>query len=220
MPRRAARQDEAARNDRALLAAAKHVLAADGARASVASIAAKAGVGMATVYRRYRTKREFFQYLCVLALRQRIEAAENALAMDDPWDGLVHYITRALDFGGGSLGSLAGTIEVNDEMASAFTRSDELRSRLVRRAHAAQVLRADVTDVDLDLLIEQLGQPGLVEQLDAQGRDDQLDEARSARHRMIAIAVDGLRRGAPQLPGEPPRTDLLSQRWSDPPTDS
>ncbi|MFD9947280.1 TetR/AcrR family transcriptional regulator [Nonomuraea sp. NPDC059023] len=214
MARKAPRHAEAERNDQALLIAAKQVLKAEGSRASVAAIAARAGVGMATVYRRYRTKEEFFQRLCVLALEQWIEAAEEGLRMDDPWDGLVHYVSAALEFGGGSLGSLAGTVPVSEEMAEAFTRSERLWHALVARAHEAGVLRADVTSVDVDLLIEQLGQASLVEHLVRRGRTEELDEARAARHRTVMIALDGLRPGHPPLAGPPPAADLLSRRWS------
>lgn len=216
MARRAARQAEADRNDRALLTAAKEVLSSEGSHASVAGIAARAGVGIASVYRRYRTKEELFQHLCVLALDQRIGAAQTGIAMTDPWAGLVHYVTQALEFGGGSLGSLAGTIQVTDDMARAFVRADELRTLLLDRAHTAGVLRDDVTAVDLDLLVEQLGQPSLVEHLATQGRDDQLDIARAARRRIVMLALDGLRPGTPPLPGPPPPPHLLTQRWHDP----
>ncbi|WP_327085376.1 TetR/AcrR family transcriptional regulator [Nonomuraea sp. NBC_01738] len=214
MARKAARHAEAERNDQALLAAAKQVLTAEGARASVSAIAARAGVGIASVYRRYRTKDELFQRLCVLAMEQWIEAAEQGLAMRDPWDGLVHYVTVALEFGGGSLGSLAGTVPVSDEMATAFTRSEELWHELVAKAHAAGVLRAEVTDVDISLLIEQLGKPSLVAQLEAQDRPDLLDAARAARRRVLMIALDGLRPGHPPLAGPPPSADLLTERWA------
>lgn len=212
MARKAARHAEAERNDEELLAAAKAVLKADGARASVSAIAAHAGVGMATVYRRYRTKEEFFQRLCVLALQQWIDAAEAGLRMADPWAGLVHYVNAALEFGGGSLGSLAGTVPVSDEMADAFTRSDALWRELVARAHDSGVLRKDVTSVDLDLLIEQLGKPSLVEDLERRGHPD-TSAARDARGRTVAIALDGLRPGHPPLPSPHPPADLLTQRW-------
>ncbi|MFG6200144.1 TetR family transcriptional regulator [Nonomuraea sp. JJY05] len=51
--RRGPRRAEAERNDRALLQAARQVLAADGEHASVAAIAAAAGVGIGSLYRRY-----------------------------------------------------------------------------------------------------------------------------------------------------------------------
>ncbi|MEU7390728.1 TetR/AcrR family transcriptional regulator [Streptomyces tanashiensis] len=213
MARRAPRYAEAERNDRALLEAAKKVLAVDGAHTSVATIAARAGVGIASLYRRYRTKEELFQHLCALSLGQWIQAVEEGLAHDDPWEGLVHYITAAIEFSGGALGPLAGTIPVTDEMAEKFTRSEELTRSLIARAHEAGVLRPDATAVDVSLLIEQLGKSSLVEQFEVQGRTDLVDEASNARRRIIAIAVDGLRAGHGPLPGRPPGPDLLAERW-------
>ncbi|MFF8957373.1 TetR/AcrR family transcriptional regulator [Streptomyces sp. NPDC014894] len=215
MVRRAPRHAEAERNDRALLDAAKQVLALDGAHASVAAIAAHAGVGIASLYRRYRTKDELFQHLCALSLDQWIEAAEHGLTYDDAWGGLVHYVTVCIEFSGGSLGPLAGTIAVTDEMEAKFSRSEELMRALVARAHAAGALRADAVATDISLLIEQLGKSSLVEQLGRQGRDDLIEAARDARTRTIAIALDGLRAGHPNaLPGTAPDPGLLSERWT------
>ncbi|MBB3725651.1 TetR/AcrR family transcriptional regulator [Nonomuraea dietziae] len=220
MARKAPRHAEAERNDYALLDATKKVLAVDGAHASVATIAARAGVGVASLYRRYRSKDELFQHLCALSLDQWIEAAERGLEHDDPWEGLVHYVNAGVEFSGGSLGPLAGTIAVTDDMATRFTRSDQLMRELVERAHVAGVLRQDVTAMDISLLIEQLGKSPLIEQLDRQGRTDLADAARNARRRMIAIALDGLRPGHPPLPGTAPAPALLAERWEHTPTDS
>ncbi|GAA3425964.1 TetR/AcrR family transcriptional regulator [Streptosporangium sandarakinum] len=213
MARKAPRHAEAERNDHALLEAAKKVLAVDGAHASVATIAARAGVGIASLYRRYRSKDELFQHLCALSLDQWIQAAEHGLRHDDPWEGLAHYISACIEFSGGSLGPLAGTIAVTDEMAAKFTRSDELLRDLVARAHAAGVLRPDATAMDISLLIEQLGKSPLIEQLDRQDRADLIDAAHNARKRVITIALDGLRPGHPQLPGTTPSPALLTERW-------
>lgn len=197
-----------------MLEAAREVVAVDGAHTSVATIAARAGVGIGSLYRRYRTKEELFQRLCVIALDQWLEAAEDGLALEDPWDGLAHYVLTAIAIGPGSLAPLAGTIEVTDQMAEKNRRGDEAVEALVDRAHAAGVLRSDVTAVDIALLVEQLGKSPLVEQLGTQGRDDLADAARNARARINAIALDGLRATAPApLPGEPPDYALFTERW-------
>jgi AcrR family transcriptional regulator len=210
-----ARRAQAERNDRALLQAARDVLAVDGAHASVAAIAARAGVGIGSLYRRYRTKEELFQRLVELSLDEWLRAAEEGLAFDDPWDGLAHYVTTAVSFGPGSLAPVAGTIEVTPRMAEKNERSDRAADALVRRAHGAGVLRADVTTVDLHLLIEQLSTSPLLEQLAQQGRTELTEAALNARARITAIALDGLRAGAPApLPGEPPTYALFSERWS------
>jgi AcrR family transcriptional regulator len=215
--RRPARQAEAERNDRALLQAAREVLAVDGAHASVAAIAARAGVGIGSLYRRYRTKEQLFQHLSVIALDRWAEAAEEGLAHDDPWDGLAGYVTTCVDFGPGSLAPIAGTIEVTEEMTAKSQQADDALDALVARAQAAGVLRDDVTSIDISLLIEQLSRSPLLDQLAQQGRHDLTEAARSARRRLVAIALDGLRAPRPagsRLPGEPPRMELFTERWA------
>lgn len=213
--RRAPRQAEAERNHRALLQAAWEVLAADGAHASVGAIAARAGVGIGTLYRRYRTKEELFQRLADVALDSWNEAAERGLADEDPWEGLANFVTACIEFGQGSLAPIAGTIEVTEEMRAKNERSDELLAALVERAHAAGVLRPDVTPVDIALLIEQLGRFPVLDQLRGQGRDDLVELATAARRRVIAIVLDGLRPCHTRpLPGDPPSGHLFIERWA------
>ncbi|MGW0484637.1 TetR/AcrR family transcriptional regulator [Nonomuraea sp. NPDC003214] len=209
------RTDRAARNDRALLEAARAILAEDGAHASVAAIAARAGVGIGSLYRRYRTKEELFQRLAVLSLEHWNEAAEQGLADPDPWAGLAGFVAACVEFGQGTLAPIAGAVEVSDEMDAASRRGDDLLDALVRRAQDAGVLRPDVAAVDVALLIEQLGRSPLVDQLRKQGRDDLLPAAVRARARLVAIALDGLRPGAPGgLPGDPPGEELFTGRWA------
>jgi len=212
--RRTHRRAETEANDRALLEAAREVVAVDGAHASVAAIAARAGVGIGSLYRRYRTKEELFQRLIVIGLDQWLAAAEAGLAHDDPWDGLAHYVLAGIDIGQGSLGAIAGTIRVTDEIAEKNRRCDSAVDTLMARAHEAGVLRPDLTRTDLHLLIEQLGKSPMIDQLRQQDRTELVDAATQARARINAIALDGLRAGARRpLPGGPPDPALLSIRW-------
>ncbi|MFE9661315.1 TetR family transcriptional regulator [Streptomyces sp. NPDC005955] len=213
--RRGPRQAEAERNDRALLQAAREVLAAEGAHASVAAIAARAGVGIGSLYRRYRTKEELFQRLSQLSVEHWAEAAERGLADPDPWSGLADFVVTCVEFGQGSLGPVAGTIEVTEAMREASERSDRLFGALVDRARGAGVLRPDVTAVDLSLLIEQFGTSPVLDQLRKQGRDDLLPEAHRARRRIVALVLEGLRApGTDPLPGGPPSARLFTERWA------
>lgn len=212
---REARRDEVERNDRALLDAARAVLAEDGRHATVATIAARAGVGIGTLYRRYPTKERLFQHLCLLALHDYLAAAEAGLAEPDPWTGFATYVRRAVLAGTGALAPIAGTVEVTEEMATLNRRGDAVAAAVIQRAHDAGVLRRDVTDVDVALLIEQLGRSPLVEQLSRQGRDDLLHAAAHARERLIHVVLDGLRTGRrTPLPAPAPDWNLFTERWT------
>ena len=190
-------------------------MAEDGAHASVATIAARAGVGVGTLYRRYRTKEQLFQRLCALTMGEYATAAEEGLALDDPWEGFAHFVTAAVLAGTGALGPIAGAIEVTDEMSAVGARGDAAAGKVIGRAQAAGALRDDVGHVDVALLIEQLGRSPLVEQLTRHGRVDLLDAARHARRRLVAIAVDGLRAPArAPLAGPVPDWQMFTERWS------
>ena len=65
--------------------ASERIAQGDQALGQVGGVAGSAGVGIASLYRRYRSKDELFQHLCALSLGQWIQAAEHGLQQDDPW---------------------------------------------------------------------------------------------------------------------------------------
>ena len=201
------RQAEARRNDLAVLDAARDVFTAHGADAPISAVAERAGVGMGTLYRRYGSKTELMQRLCVLAMEQALDAADEALSADDPWAGLTGYIRSCIEARSGALASLAGQIEVTPEMRSTASRGMTRMAEIVARAHRDGSLRPDVTALDVTWLIEQFSRrpPDPVDP----------EEERNVRARLLAIAVDGLRAGAGQaLPGRPPSRERYVNRWS------
>ena len=155
------RQAEARRNDLVVLEAARDVFTAHGAAAPISAVAERAGVGMGTLYRRYGSKTELLQRLCVLAMDQALAAADDALAASDPWDGLAGYIRACVDLRSGALASLAGQIETTAEMRSTARRSMARTEEIVARAHRDGRLRADVTALDITWLIEQFSRRSL-----------------------------------------------------------
>src|SRR5215469_7926913 len=129
------RQAEARRNDIAVLDAARDVFAAHGVNAPITAVAERAGVGMGTLYRRYGSKTELLQRLCVLAMEQSLDAASSALEEEDPWTGLAGYIRACVDLRSGALAALAGQVETTDEMRAAAQRSLACTAEIVARAH-------------------------------------------------------------------------------------
>ena len=199
------RQQEAARNDGRVLDAAREVFTTQGWDAPVSAVAERAGVGMGSLYRRYGSKTELLQRLCVLAMEQNIAAAERSLAMDEPWDALSSYVHACVGFRAGAFAPLAGTLQVTDEMMSTARRSNRLLARLVERVQASGALRADVTATDISCVIEQFSRPSA-------NPDAPLDHLAQAR--TLAIALDGLRpEGAHRLPGPAPSAHTRAARW-------
>src|SRR6266511_3230877 len=154
------RQAEAERNDRLVLEAAREVFATQGGSAPVSAVAERAGVGMGSLYRRYGSKTELLQYLCILAMEQTIGAARAALACDDAWTGLEGYVRDCVSFGSGALAPLGGTIPTTPRMWEISKLGRRLLDELVTRARREGGLRADVTALDVAWLIALFGQRG------------------------------------------------------------
>ncbi|MEV5576769.1 helix-turn-helix domain-containing protein [Spirillospora sp. NPDC052269] len=209
-----ARQAEVARNDEALLRAARRVFARDGVHASVNAIAEAAGVGVGTLYRRYNGKAALYERLLVLANQQWSVAVRTAADHPDPWQGLQGLVVESVEYGQGTLAPLGKLTSLPPQTAALADAADRDFEALVDRAHESGGLRRDVTATDILLLIEQLGLSPLVEQIQELDDAELTAEARAARRRLIAIALGGLA-AAPRadLPDPAPALRLLTARW-------
>jgi AcrR family transcriptional regulator len=202
---RRGRQAEAERNDRRVLDAAREIFAACGANAPVAAIAERAGVGMGSLYRRYGSKADLLQHLCMQAMEQSIKAAETALAASDPWAGLTGYVSTCVAQGTGALAPLAGSVQTTPQMWETSRYGRRLLDQLVSRAHRQGTLRHDVTALDIAWLMEFFGRHGPA----TPGIQDH-----AIRQRLLTISLDGLRNHeAEPLPGPPPSAQHYEQRW-------
>jgi AcrR family transcriptional regulator len=200
------RQAEARRNDEAVLEAARDIFSTHGAGAPIASVAELAGVGIGSLYRRYGSKAELLQRLCILSMEQTRGAAEEALATEDPWTGLTQYITACTELRAGALAPLAGQIRTTPEMLRVYRRGRGLLEKIVTRAHRDNSLRADVTATDIAWLIEQFSRRAP----DPIGKNEEA----SVRVRLLGIALDGLRApGSRPLPGRPLSPTRYEARW-------
>jgi AcrR family transcriptional regulator len=203
--RRRGRQAEAERNDRLVLEAAREVFATRGGSAPLSAVAERAGVGMGSLYRRYGSKTQLLQHLCILAMKQTVEAAQTALACDDAWTGLESYVRACVAFGSGALAPLAGTIETTPRMWEISMRGRRLLDELVKRAQRQGALRQEVTALDVAWLTELFGRRGPAR---PGAEDDHVHQ------RLLAIALDGLRApGTTPVPGPPPSARHYESRW-------
>ncbi|MFJ1754727.1 TetR/AcrR family transcriptional regulator [Kitasatospora sp. NPDC088134] len=93
------RRSDAVRNQRALLAAAAEMFVASGVDVPIREIAAKAGVGVGTIYRHFPTRAD----LVVAVYRHQVESCAEAgpallAAADSPLDALRRWIDLFVDF--------------------------------------------------------------------------------------------------------------------------
>jgi AcrR family transcriptional regulator len=209
-PHRRGRHAEGIRNDQLLLDAARDVFATHGASASVAAVAARAGLGIGSLYRRYGSKTELLQRLCVLAMEQAIAAATDAIAVPDPTQALTGYIHACVAQRTGALAPLAGTIDPTPEMWELARTGRRLHDRIVQNAHRHGQLRPDVTAIDINWMIERFART-----MPPAGATD---ADHTVHQRLLAIAIDGLYATDSQpLPGRPPTAAQYEQRWTPPP---
>jgi AcrR family transcriptional regulator len=198
MPGLSGRRAEAARNDDAILAAAREVFVAD-PDAPVSEVVERAGVGISSLYRRFRSKEDLLRKLCDDGLQLYIDIAHEAgddftTFMARIVEADVHALTR----------SLVGRFTPTAELERAARLADELNQQIVARAQAAGVLRDDVGPDDLTYIFEQI----------ASLHGPTPERTAQLRARYLAIQLDGLQ--APTrtpLPGPAPTTDEQHARW-------
>jgi AcrR family transcriptional regulator len=193
-PRLSGRRVQAARNDERILAAAREVFVVDPG-APISAVAARAGVGISALYRRWPSKEDLLRQLCRDGLRRYVEEAFatflGRIVLAD-----VHSLTVRL----------AGTFAPTEAMFADARRSGELNERLVTRTQASGGLRSDFASEDLSMILEQMAaiRPGIF---------GDMRRTQELRRRYLALCLDGLRNPTATLPGPPPSDDELGGRW-------
>src|ERR1700740_28646 len=94
----------APRNRSAILAVARDVFAEQGLEAPLEAIAARAGVGIATLYRRFPNREKLVAAALVEKGAEYAEAARQALAAPHPWDGFAGFVERICELQAGDRG--------------------------------------------------------------------------------------------------------------------
>ncbi len=85
---------DAAQNRARLLDAARRVFATQGTEAPLEAIAAEAGVGIATLYRRFATREDLLAVVVEEELLEYVGALESAVALPDAWRGLTSFLEQ------------------------------------------------------------------------------------------------------------------------------
>ncbi|MBD5784931.1 TetR family transcriptional regulator [Cellulosimicrobium terreum] len=200
------RRAQAARNDTAILAAARRTFVAE-PDAPVAAVAQAAGVGISALYRRYASKEALLATLCLDGLRQFVDVAHRALDVDEPWESFETFLRGIVDADVHSLTvHLAGRFTPTPQHGQLAVEAGELAGAILRRAQEAGAVRPDVTDTDLPMLYEQL----------AAIRVGTPARTAALRRRYLEVHLEGLRgpaTAAGELPGDAPTQAELGARW-------
>ncbi len=197
-PGRGLRAD-AERNRQRILAAARELFAERGLDVSVEQIAARAGVGMGTLYRRFATKDELIDAIAQERLTEYMQAIQRAASHADGWTGLRLFLESALELQARD----RGLKEILANRRHGRGRVDQRRQHLTRviegildRAKQQGRLRPDVTVGDIAMIM--WGSGGIV--------DMTAGVAPDLWRRYLDLILDALTTSAPRSLGAPPLT--------------
>lgn len=185
-PRRALRAD-AERNRGLILEAAVAVFAERGLEAGVAEVAQRAGVGSATVFRRFPTKRDLIVAVVEARIAEMGDELEAALRAGDPWAGLVtamEAIARVQARDRGLFEAIGGSVSGDEHLHAKHAELHVQLERIAARAKQAGALREDVEATDLPLLAA------------GAASTCQVGAASELWRRYLGIMLDGLRPAA------------------------
>jgi AcrR family transcriptional regulator len=192
---------DAARNRERIIEAAFEVFAERGYEASTADIAARAGVGEATLFRRFPTKDDLITAMVSMMLEEAAAVATSCLEEEDPWRGVERFLFEMAERAAQNHGISDANKErcmASQALAGERRRVLDLTAQLVKRAQGAGVLRDDVAGQDLMFL---MGAVASVSEVPFPGLRPDL------WRRYLGIVLDGLRPAcATKLrPGAPSR---------------
>jgi AcrR family transcriptional regulator len=172
---------DARRNREKLVAAARAVFTEDGTSAPLEDVAARAAVGIGTLYRHFPTRQALLEAVYVDEVEAMARAAED-LSELPPWDALSQWLHQYVGF--------AATKRVlNEALVEAAPDSDVLLScrtlitgagtALIERAQRAGVVRADTNFSDVVRMVAGIA---MVPTEDPEQKE-----------RLLDLALDGLR---------------------------
>jgi AcrR family transcriptional regulator len=194
---------DAARNRGRIVEAAKAAFAEHGLDVPLEDVAERAGVGIATLYRRFPAREDLIAACFERRLADYAHAAEEALEAPDGWTGFCAYVERTCAMQAADRGLkdvLTRTFPNARALEQNRARGFELLLRLIERAKADGGLRADFVPEDHVLLL--MGNAGVV-----QGAGE---AAPDAWRRYLGLMLDGLRSEcATPLPPPPSPRQML-----------
>lgn len=188
---------DAERNRQRVVDAACELFGTAGLDVPLEEVAKRAGVGIATLYRRFPTRGELIAAAFAQKISGYLAVVDRAVAQDDPWQGLVDLVEGLCALQANDAGmrdllmmSFPDVPEVDALAHEAQVRVDAL----LERAKAAGRVRADAVPEDLALIV--LGNAEVVARTH--------EKAPDSWRRYAALMVEGLRARPDAVPLPPP----------------
>lgn len=197
-------RSDAERNRRALVRSARAVFGERGLDAPLDEIARRAGVGNATLYRRFPTRCALLAAVFADTLEDVVAATERAIADPDPWSAFATHVTflcelQATDRGLADL--LTTTIRGVPELERLRKRAHDNFVQITARATDSGALRADFRHEDIVLLL--MANAGLVHRT--------ATDAPTAWRRLLSYTLDGLAAPAAEPAAPSPGHDAMQK---------
>ncbi len=202
---------DAARNRERILAAAEEVFATRGLDASLDDIAAHAGLGVGTVYRRFANREELIEALFHQRLDQIASMATEATAHPDSWVALTRLFERMGERIAADQGLFEAMICRPESPGRAAVRERMLPivGQAFARAGADGHLRPDAGPTDFPMVLR------MIAAISEFSRDVRPELWR----RYLALILDGLRADCteltplPEPPIDPTEMDEVRACW-------
>lgn len=198
--RRRPRRDAELNRER-VLSAAVSAMAREGRQVPIATIAADAGVGVGTLYRRYPVRQALLRDLTDRAYRYVLDEAERAAASGGPAiDALSTFLDRMIRRRSDLvLPLVGGPVALDERAVGVRTQISDALDQVVARGQRDGTVRPDVSGVDIIITAALLAQPL-----------PNAPDWDSLARRQARLYLDGLTATTtPPLPGQPPsRADL------------
>jgi AcrR family transcriptional regulator len=184
---------DARQNRDRIVDAARETFAAEGLDVSMTRIARRAGVGVATLYRRFPTKVALVKEVFAEQLEACTGELGRAAEDPDPWRGFCRAVEKLCEmqardrgFSAAFLTAFPDAVPVDEMRAGA----EDAFTRLVERAKGTGVLRPDFTTDDLTLVL--MANNGLV--------TDSEEAAVAASRRLAAYFLQAFQARGPLPP--------------------
>ncbi len=151
---------DARKNYDRLLVVAREVVTEQGADASLRDVARRAGVGLGTLYRHFPTREALLEALLRADVDGLTARAAELETSGTPEDSLLTWlrgcVALAHEYRGVTALLMAALEDTESALHASCVALHDMGTRLLDRAHAAGVARADIDGTDLFALVAAL----------------------------------------------------------------